>query len=1380
MLKLIARFAGIFLAVISLHSVAVDIPKSLEEWKPWVLEKYPDINCPFLFNNAARTCSWPSELHIDANKNGATFSQHIEVYKNDWVAIPGNVRLWPQNVSDSNTKIAVRDNNNIPEIYLTVGTHQITGEIRWNEMPRTLPISEQTGIVQLTLNGKSVITPSIENNNQLWLTASDEQSNAIHQDTFTVHVFRKVEDTIPLRIITLIKLDVSGKEREVQLGQFLLTGFTPIGFTSALPARIEKDGNLRIQVKPGSWEITLISQTSTPLNNFTFKANSEDWPQQEIWVFTAERHLRSVQISGVQTIDPQQTQLPEEWKTLPAYLVTPETHFTIEELQRGENKETSGKLTLNRSAWLSFDGEKFIQRDNIQGQLQRTRIETIQPYELTSAEIDGKAQLITHLENSKNTGMELRNHDITITGIGQITRNLTLPVSGWSEDFNSVTTQLYLPPGWSLLTATGTSNEWNSWISEWSLWDIFLVLIIAVAIARTIKPVYGLLAAITLIVIYQREGAPVFIWLNLIAAITLCAFVSGAFKKYIIRYTYISFLLLALITLPFATKEARAIINPSLEHDYFFNISSYLLPSYSSDKKKPSSRVVDSVSAPAPMAADMAAEAESDAIAGSYMSKRSLLQKSQSSYISDDYNPNQQTQTGLAIPEWSKNSAQLFWTGPVKANETTKVFLISPLLNRIGYFLSVILPLLLAGVLLRHFFNSTNQSFTLPTFDNVKKSTVLPSILSGLLLAGLWLPHSQSANADVVIDQNILNELEARLTKPPQCLPSCAAIESVNVNLKQDQLILDLVVHSSDLIALPLPADHTQWWPHEITVDGKNATLVQTNAQTLLVSLPKGRHNISIKANLQNRDSLNLAFPLPLHNVVSTANGWEISGIPNSGQESQSLQLQRVEHNETVTTSEHLRPDPIAPFVIIRRELTLDLEWTLTTTVTRVAPAFNGFNIEVPLLEGEAPLTTQVNNNGKITVHLEANQDAFSWSSNIKQHSPLQLQAAQNTPWVEIWVLDVSSIWHTETKGIAPIQLAQYKNLPIWQPWPGESLQIDITRPDATKGNYVTVDSSQLTYKLGNRTSTSELILNIRANQGDQYNFTLPKNATLSSVRMDGDQIPMSAVNGLLKIPLHPGKQHVEITWSTEESVGTVSKSPVFNVEQGSSNQRIIIELPHNRWALFAGGPLIGPSLLLWGMLIIVVIIAVILGRSKITPLKSYEWVLLSLGVCTINFFTFTMVAVWLIALRQRGKLQTVSTVTTFKILQVVLFIFSIITLATLIGTIPAGLLGSPDMHVAGNDSYGNVFKWYQDHSDSAFPTAWVISLPLWTYKVTILLWALWLASALINWIRWGWQQLNYHALWYAPTEIVMHPTPTKVAAQKKSTTPDDNNKPTI
>ncbi|RMG51905.1 MAG: hypothetical protein D6717_12450, partial [Gammaproteobacteria bacterium] len=44
----------------------------------------------------------------------------------------------------------------------------------------------------------------------------------------------------------------------------------------------------------------------------------------------------------------------------------------------------------------------------------------------------------------------------------------------------------------------------------------------------------------------------------------------------------------------------------------------------------------------------------------------------------------------------------------------------------------------------------------------------------------------------------------------------------------------------------------------------------------------------------------------------------------------------------------------------------------------------------------------------------------------------------------------------------------------------------------------------------------------------------------------------------------------------------------------------------------------------------------------------------------------------------------------------------------------------------------------------------WILSLPLWVYRVLMLGWALWLAFALLGWLRWGWEALQQGGLWRA------------------------------
>ncbi|MEN0036171.1 MAG: hypothetical protein AAGC78_03850 [Cellvibrio sp.] len=1346
--KLIRIFACLSLLVCC-NSHAAEIPTALQDWQGWVLEKHPDLGCPFLYNDAQRTCVWPSELRIEATTKGAKFTQQIETFSDNWVRLPGSTGFWPENIRDTRNQLndnnlIVRERAGVPEIFLRAGNYELQGDIPWSSIPRTLAIPPASGLIKLQLNGVTVANPSLESSSELWLASIQNTAETQQQDNLQLRVFRQVIDGVPLRITTRVQLDVSGKERELQLGQLLLNNFTPVSFNSPLPARLEKDGNMRIRVRPGSWEIELQMQSTQPETTLSYKATSDLWPQQEIWVFTPQPALRSLQISGVPSIDPSQTQLPGEWRELPAYLVTPDTSLKLEELQRGTG-ESSNLLKLEKEIWLDFNGQGFTLRDEISGRLQQGwRLETLPPYDLQSAELDGTPQLVTQLAGSKNSGIEIRNREIELKTISRLTRDTSIPVTGWSTDFAEVATHLHLPPGWSLLTASGASYESGSWVSQWSLWDIFLVLFISVALARLASPLWGGIALLTLLLTFHRSGAPVFIWLNIAVILALLPFVTGRFKTYLSRYTYLSFIVLALLLLTFSVQQARQVFYPQLEfserniaENYFED--SWELFAFSSNNKMSEPAASPSV--------DMAEEV---IVTGA----RTSYTKQQVQQVSQEYDVGQQVQAGPGIPDWNWNNIYLSWSGPVKPDEITKLYLVSPAFNRLGNILSVILPLLLGALLLRLFLQQAGHKIPSLKFG---KQIILPAVL--IIAGGLTL--SDPAQAGVLVSNSLLKELEARLTKPSECLPDCASIESVQLKMEGDKLALDMIIHSADLIALPLPAQRQQWWPNQVLVNNKSASLTQSVSGQLLVNLRKGRNAISLQAVVTGRDNINLTFPLALHNLTSQLQDWQLNGAPTANQASSSLQLQRSESSANQDTVEHLRPDPITPFVTVTRQLQLGLEWRVETRVERVAPAEGIINLEIPLLAGESPIGGDVSiggdeaSKGKISVQLNANQQQIIWQSTLKAESPLTLKAPVNPAWVEVWVLDSSPIWNTQVTGIPAIHADANNNLPVWQPWPDESISIAVSRPEATKGNAVSIDEAKLEYDLGDRASNSTLSLSVRTNQAGYYDFNLPQGARLVGMTINDEEVALQAVNGKIKIPLRPGEQELEIGWQGDEGIGLKTNSPLIQLGNHSSNQSINIDLPSDRWTLLVGGPSMGPAVLLWGMLVIILLLAAVLGRSQLTPLKTHQWVLLSLGVATVNLYVLVLVAAWLIILNRRGTLEQISSRTMFKWMQFGLFSLSLITLLFILGSIPYSLLSNPDMHIIGNGSNAHHLRWYQDQSANEFPQAWIISLPLWSYKLAMLLWSLWLASALTQWIRWSWTQLSRHALWYAPDSIL-------------------------
>src|SRR5690606_32525162 len=55
---------------------------------------------------------------------------------------------------------------------------------------------------------------------------------------------------------------------------------------------------------------------------------------------------------------------------------------------------------------------------------------------------------------------------------------------------------------------------------------------------------------------------------------------------------------------------------------------------------------------------------------------------------------------------------------------------------------------------------------------------------------------------------------------------------------------------------------------------------------------------------------------------------------------------------------------------------------------------------------------------------------------------------------------------------------------------------------------------------------------------------------------------------------------------------------------------------------------------------------------------------------------------------------------------------------------------------------------WYTDRVDGGMPSVWVLSLPMWIWRVVMLAWALWLALRVIGWAKWAWRCWSGGGVW--------------------------------
>jgi hypothetical protein len=272
------------------------VHEPLKPWLNWVLQDEENYQCPFFFNDfQKKQCSWPGKLSLNLKSKQAIFISQWLVYKESWIPLPGNLDHWPLNVTINKKPALVISKQGKPSVKLSKGQYSIKGEFFWDHIPENLAIPNKTGLLTLKINDKNIPYPSIKGG-LVWLKTSDigDKKPQKLENKLELQVFRKIYDDIPLQVMTYLELEVSGDQREITLPYALLTDFIPISLKSPLPAKLDPNGSLLIQVRPGRWHIELNARHPKPVNELAFKVQDKTWPGSEIWSFQASPSQRIV------------------------------------------------------------------------------------------------------------------------------------------------------------------------------------------------------------------------------------------------------------------------------------------------------------------------------------------------------------------------------------------------------------------------------------------------------------------------------------------------------------------------------------------------------------------------------------------------------------------------------------------------------------------------------------------------------------------------------------------------------------------------------------------------------------------------------------------------------------------------------------------------------------------------------------------------------------------------------------------------------------------------------------------------------------------------------------------------------------------------------
>lgn len=1343
---MLLRALGLLLGLYSVTALALpaSIPEPLRPWQDWVLQGEEFRQCPFFMGSAAAdasdfACAIPGATRIEIANGRASVSAEVKVYAAGDLDLPYADKAWPEDVSVDGVAAPALPGDNGPRIWLEAGSHQLRYALDLSGAPESLNVPESYRLLSLSVDGRALF-PLAREGRVLWL---ERQAVATESDALEVSVHRLWRDGIPQRLETRITLHVAGKAREIRLGPAWPEGFELVSVSGDLPAVVEAGRLLRVQATAGSYTLTLDARARQLQPALAFEFPTSDWPDQEVWSFAADHRLRVVDVSGNAPIDPAQGDVPADWREYPAFAMASGEALTLSERSRGLGDDAN-RLSLNRELWLDFDGGGYTIQDHISGRMrQGFRLDLATPYTLLSASERGESLLVTSGSAEQLRGIEVRYPTLNVETTARLPSATQMPAHGWSERLDSLNASLHLPPGYRLLYAGGVDRAPQAWIERWDIYAVFIAAFAAFLAWRVGGLPLALAVSVLAVLGVHEDASPRY---SLIALLLLTlgwrALPLGKFKRFAAALTIGAALAFAWAALPFAIEQARYALHPQLADGA--SAGNWFDKGMLADQFAVGGAAPEDDVAVQEMVMPAAAPAAPPPPPGEPMRMNSYEVSQQANAPSnlrakrsnnlERYAKDAVVQAGIGRPTWRWMQVDLGFDGPVDAGQQLSLWLSPPWLTALWRLLLVAALAAIALGLAR-------------SLHGARKAAPLAA---AMLLLGI----SGAASAADLPDQAWLDALKERLLQTPHCVPGCARLVQSQLSIDGDRLRLEADAHVGELLLLSLPIDDSAMTDVSFSVDGAVVPALGrgNGRRDGWIAVPRGVHRVALSARIRG-DRIALDFLSIPARLQTNIPGWTAAGLRDGRLLSERLELVRETPSSDAVSGAPARV-PVAPFVRVEREVSLDLDWTVTTRVVRIAPTEGGFSVRVPLLPGEQPTDGGLKvDQGKAEITLQPGVYEMTVNSRLPRSETLTLTAADLGDRAEIWRVLVGPSLSMQASGVPVTEPVGGIGEDLWvhefNPLPGEQLTLTIGRPAAVPGATVVADAVSLVSDIGARSATHTLTLQLRATQGGSHALRLPDGGELLNLSINGTALNLKPDAGVLTVPVRPGAQQIILSWREEAGIGIKVSTPNIDLGLDAANIGLRLHLPDDRWILRLSGPVVGPAVLYWSGLLVLLAIGYGLGRSGRALLPARAWLLLVLGFSTFSYIPLFVVALGFLALdaRQRYLPGTLGR-WGFDAIQLLLTALTLAAFLALVAAIPAGLLGSPDMHIAGGEgSYGEL-GWLADRASGVLPQASAISLPMWAYKAAMLSFALWLAWAYIGWIKLAWQALTRGGGW--------------------------------
>jgi len=1375
-------------------------PEPLAVWKDWILRGDPETACPTVGNDpGARQCAFPTRLSLTLTDTGATFSMTVTVYAETAVALPRTARAWPEDVRAGGRPLPVAwaasgpqpapkgqpgtapTGGGEPRVTLAAGEHEISGRLTFSGMPEVIFVDARTGLVEMTKNGAVVPFERSADGQLRTAVARAEKKDG---DALSVTVLRLVRDGSPLTVTTLARLEVTGMARRLVLDRLLPPDSAPLSAKSPLPLAFGPDGTLFVQAGPGRFEVEVTSRMSGQVTSIG-PAACPFGP--ETWAFAPAPDLREVDVAGAPAVDPRNTDLPGAWKGFAAFAVTPGTILALTETHRGEPPAGPDAVSLTRTLWLDFSGQGATVRDQLSGEMRHVGVLTMPPPgalgRVTLSGRDAPVVLVRPEGAADDVapvpGVILPGSRVDAVAESRLEDfSGSFSAVGFDLDVTSLSAEVRLPPGWTVLAAGGADVASPTFVGQFTLLDLFLILLAGLAAAKLGGPAAGGCVFVFAALALHEPEAPEAAWIFLLAALALSRLATAKsvaerapwFGRLTRILRFFAWLVMLVAAVQFIPDQLRRGMHPQLDdHGQIVAPQVAMAPAMAPESARNQAQgdmeYLDADKSPAPPPGPAGKASRAAKAAPAAMSAGAAPPGGKASL---DYDPEALIQTGPGLPDWSFGALHLSFDGPVSRAQTVRLWLIPPFANLILAFVRCALLLAALFLLVRRdrMFSpdSPNCSDTAPVPPVA--GTVPAVVLALAILFGAAAP----ASAQEFPPKELLEAYKARLTEPAACFPACLGSPRADITVEGGRLGIAVRLDAAARTTAPLPRVSDGWRPDTVSLDDAPAReLVRRGDETHLL-LSRGVHRVVLSGPLPTADSFAVDWPLLPRRLSVAAPGFQVRGLAADGTPESAVRLDREKKDAPALPDGGQSPGAqpaaatsrFAPYLHVSRTITMGLTWSVVTDVTRLSPKGEAVVAEIPLSPGESVLDETVKAaGGKALATLQPDQQRLSFTSKLAVAPELILAAQTGAPFTETWTLAPSPIWELTPSGVPPSQTfdpaGQFR--PVYRPWPGETLTVRVARPGPAPGETLTIDSARLRVSRGERLAESSLSLHLRAAKGLRHVLTLPADAGQIKLVVDGRETAYGSdpaaggsaglAPGRVEFPLKPGAHDVLATWRQDEGMSLAAHGPGVDLGHAAANVLVEIELPRDRWTLFVFGDTpLSPVVGFWSYLAFILAAALILGGFKASPLSRRQWFLLALGLSQIPAPEAMLAAAWLFALGLRHTYAPKDGWFSFNAMQTGLAALTAAGLFCLYTAIERGLLGDPLMQVAGNGSSARLVRFTFDRVAGMIPDTMVVSAPLVFYRLAMLAWSLWMALALLSWLKWGVARFTEGGAW--------------------------------